>query len=323
MLRNRREREWAMAALMLAIGLTAVLSTLRWAGVIPQDVPFLRYAGYSPTVVFKFHLTQNLLVAFGAFLFAVQARNAATTGARCAWSAACALAIANVLVMGDGRIGQVVLIVLMLYFAIGFSSRPRIAAAVLMTAAVAAAAFLIPQSSLNRRSLDAATEASEWRSGRGAAKPSSVGERLDFYVTSARLAAKHPFIGVGTGGFPAAYAQEVAGTALEPTRNPHNEYLLRAVELGAIGVLLVIGLFVVVWRQARRLPTRTETAVARAVVTMFALTALASTPLADHTETLLFVWLVGVLFASYRPAVADPARPGALAPAGPRASGSA
>jgi O-antigen ligase len=313
---SARDREWALDALMCAIGLTAVLSTLRWLGVIPEEVPFLKQTDFSASVVFKYHLTQNLLVAFGAFLFAVQARQARTVRMRWAWAAGSGFAALNVLLMGDGRIGQVVLIALLVYFAFSFRDIRAIATAGVLIAAGGAVAYVVPGSTLHKRSGEAVAEALEWNSGARPGRPSSIGYRLDYYRTSASIIAQHPFFGVGTGGFPAAYEQAVSGTPLKPTRNPHNEYLLRAVELGAAGVILLLALFAVVWRQASRLATRGATVIARGLVITVAVAGIASSPLADHTETLLFVWLVGVLFAGYRPAPRA-ALAGALATARP------
>jgi O-antigen ligase len=313
MLVNPRDRQWALAAFMWAIGLTVVLSTLRWRGLLPDDMPFLKESRISPSVVFKFHLTQNLLVAFGAFLFAVQARRAATVRMRWAWAAASVFAAVNVLVVGDGRIGQVVIVVLLVYFVWTFGNVRAIAIGGVLLAAVGATAYVVPDSTLHRRFSEGISEALVWNLGVRSLQRSSIADRFDFYVTSAQIVAKHPILGVGTGGFPTAYEQEIAGTDLWPTRNPHNEYLLRAVELGAAGVLVLLALFVVVWRQASRLATPSDTVIARGLVLTFAVAGLASTPLADHTETLLFVWLAGVLFASYRPAVRELVRPDALA----------
>jgi O-antigen ligase len=319
---DARQREWALDALMAAIGLTAVLSTVRWFELIPVDTLFLKRAEFSATVVFKYHLTQNLLVAFGAFLFAVQARRARTVRLRCAWAAAAAFAAVNVLVMGDGRIGQIVLVVLLLYFVLSFATARAIAIGSVMIAAAVIALYLMPDSALQRRASAALSEAYSWSPDVARDKPSSIGSRLDYYRTSAHIIAKHPLLGVGSGGFPAAYEQAVSGTALALTRNPHNEYLLRAVELGAAGFVLLCSLFVVVWQQAARLATQTHMVVARGLVITFAIAGLASSPLGDHTETLLFVWLAGVLFAGYRPAQRDLARPGRFASANPGAPSS-
>jgi O-antigen ligase len=309
-LREPRHRAWALDAFICAIGLTAVLSSLRWLGAIPEDVPFLKSTSFSASVVFKYHLTQNLLVAFGAFLCAVRAQGADTPRRRYAWAAAACFAAINVLVMGDGRIGQVVLLVLLVYFALAFGNARAAAIAGVLVAAGGAAAYVVPGSTLHTRSSLAVSEAFDWRSDVQRSEPSSIGYRLDYYRASASIIARHPFFGVGTGGFPAAYEREVSGTRLAPTRNPHNEYLLRAVELGAMGVLLVIALFVVVWRQASRLAAA-DGVIARGLVITLAVAGLASSPLADHTETLLFVWLLGVLFAGRRAGARDVAPPAA------------
>lgn len=309
MLVKATDRQRALAAFMWAIGLTVVLSTLRWKGLLPEELPFLKENKISPSVVFKFHLTQSLLVAFGAFLFAVKARQAGTARMRWAWAAASAFAAVHVLVVGDGRIGQVVLGVLLVYFVWTLGNVRAIAIGGVLVATLGAVAYVVPDSTLHRRFSEGIDEARVWNLGVRALQRSSIADRFDFYATSAQIVAKHPIMGVGTGGFSAAYEQEIAGTDLWPTRNPHNEYLLRAVELGAAGILLLLALFVVIWWQASRLATPSDTVIARGLVLTFAVTGLASTPLADHTETLLFVWLAGVLFAGYRPAARELARP--------------
>jgi O-antigen ligase len=318
MLVNARDRRWALTAFMWAIGLTVVLSTLRWLDLMPDDMPFLKENRFSPSVVFKFHLTQNLLVAFGAFLFALRARQAATVQRRWAWAAASIFAAGNVLVVGDGRVGQVVLLVLLVYLVASLGNRRAMAIGGVMLATIGAAAYVVPDTTLHRRFSEGISEVLVWNLGVRSLQRTSLADRLDFYVTSAQIAAKHPILGVGTGGFPKAYEEEIAGTDLWPTRNPHNEYLLRAVEFGAAGVLLVLALFVIVWRHASRLGTWSEVVIARGLVITFAVAGLASTPLADHTEMLLFVWLAGVLFSGYRPGVRHPVRHGALVSGGSR-----
>src|SRR4029077_10250350 len=81
----------------------------------------------------------------------------------------------------------------------------------------------------------------------------STGLRLEFYQNSLDIVAQHPFAGVGTGGFPVAYAKQVAGTNKVKTHNPHNEFLHMATQVGILGVLLLIALFVSQWRLASSL----------------------------------------------------------------------
>ncbi|MGZ5152941.1 MAG: hypothetical protein ACXWI6_22985, partial [Burkholderiales bacterium] len=66
------------------------------------------------------------------------------------------------------------------------------------------------------------------------------------------------------------------------------------------GLALLVALFWVTWRTAGRLPDRDHAVIARALVITFAVASLASSTLNDHTESLLFIWMSGVLFAGLR-----------------------
>jgi len=150
---------------------------------------------------------------------------------------------------------------------------------------------------MHKRAATGVAEAMRWQPGVTEHKPSSIGERLEYYRRSLDLFNAHPFMGVGAGGFPASYENAVRGTASPPTRNPHSEYLLKAVELGVPGLALLLGLFWTVWRTAGRLADPAHAAIARALAITFALASVVTSTFNDHTEGLLFVWLAGVLFA--------------------------
>jgi O-antigen ligase len=300
LMKDPADRDRALYAFMAAIALTTVLSCLRWSGVIPAEAPLLKGAVFSASVVFKYHLTQNLLLAVGAFVFAVYADRAKSRYWRILLGALSILAVLNVLIMGDGRTGQVVLILLMLYYGAWRHGRRGFVTALCAGLAVGAAAYVLPESAVHKRAALAISEASEWEQGVDAPKPSSVGDRLEFYTRSLRIVLRHPITGAGSGGFIAAYENEVRGTAVTPTHNPHNEYLLRAVELGVPGVVLLVAMFWIVWRTAARLPDPAHTAIARALVITFAIASLVSSTLNDHTESLLFIWMNAVLFSGLR-----------------------
>jgi O-antigen ligase len=111
---------------------------------------------------------------------------------------------------------------------------------------------------------------------------------------------EHPVLGVGTGGFIAAYREKIRGTNLPEANNPHNQYLLTAAQLGAVGLLALLGMFVVMWWQAGRLDPPAKIA-ARGLVLTMAVGCLLNSFLIDHAEGLLFAWMAGVLFATPRP----------------------
>jgi O-antigen ligase len=114
---------------------------------------------------------------------------------------------------------------------------------------------------------------------------------------SAAIIRDHPVIGVGTGGFAAAYAEQVTGSESRQTTNPHQDYLLIGVQIGLVGIAALIALYALAWRQARRLRRRLHRDMLRGIVIVMVLGGLFNSLLHDHTEGLLFAWLMGVMCA--------------------------
>jgi O-antigen ligase len=124
--------------------------------------------------------------------------------------------------------------------------------------------------------------------------------RMEFYRGSLEIVRENPVFGAGTGSFPAAYAATVAGKQMEPTVNPHNEYLLIASQIGLVGLTCLITLFYLQWRHAARLAPLYRD-LARGLVITFAIGCLFNSLLLDHTEGLLFAWATGLLFSGLPP----------------------
>ena len=128
------------------------------------------------------------------------------------------------------------------------------------------------------------------------AQSTSIGLRLEFYHNTLRIIRDHPVAGVGTGGFPQAYARVVEGTGMLPTRNPHNEFLHLAAQVGPIGVAALLWLLWQQWRLAARL-VLPEREIARGLVVLITIGCMLNSLLLDHTEGLLYAWLTGLLYA--------------------------
>ena len=137
----------------------------------------------------------------------------------------------------------------------------------------------------------------EWRLDRPAA--TSVGYRLEYYLNSVKLIGEHPLMGTGTGGFKGAYAALIKGTGMDASENPHNEYLMVAVQFGVVGLLLMLWLFLVQWRKAVLLPGGFERAAARGLVLLILSASMVTSTLIDHTEGLFYVWMSALLFAGW------------------------
>jgi O-antigen ligase len=285
-----REKELALGAFLAAMAITLVLSYAIWLGVLPMEDPPNR--GKANPAVFKLHITHGVLMALATFLAAERALRASELRWRVLYGAGALLAAFNVF-MVQGRTGYLVFAALGLYFcAAHWRWRGVVVAAAAATVALGAA-YLADAPLFGRTQ----TELHEWGAGRG--DETSTGLRMNYYKTTAAIVREHPVLGVGTGGFVSAYREKIRGTNLPESNNPHNQYLLTAAQLGAVGLLALIAMLVVMWWQAGRMEPAARIA-ARGLVLTIAVGSLLNSFLIDHAEGLLFAWMAGVLFAGPR-----------------------
>lgn len=291
---EEKARSHALTGFMLAMGLTLFLSCLIQTGLFPRNALLQGEAGNA--FVFKWQLTQNIFMAFFAYLLAVKARHARSSHARWLFVLAALLAAGNVLFMMEGRTGYMVLAALLLYFCFGWLRWKGLALALAAGMVVAAAGYA-GVGSIKQRVGKVVDEVAAWRKGGG--EPSSSGQRLDYYTNTLAIIRDHPVIGVGTGGFEQAYTEQarISNSVTARSNNPHNQYLLIAAQLGLVGLALLLYLFVTHWRMAAHLPIPLEKDMARGALLTLAVGSLFNSLLLDHAEGLFYAWATGVLFA--------------------------
>ncbi|WP_167496377.1 O-antigen ligase [Desulfopila sp. IMCC35006] len=71
----------------------------------------------------------------------------------------------------------------------------------------------------------------------------SIGLRLDWYQDSIDLIKEKPLFGYGTGSYATVQKKLIAGTATEAASDPHNEFLLTAVQIGLVGCVFLLLFF--------------------------------------------------------------------------------
>ena len=294
---DKSSREYALTGFMLAMALTLFLSCVIATGWFADHGWF--QGSVDNAFVFKLHITQNVFMAFFALALALKAKHAAVPAWRLAYAAAALLAAYNVLFMVGGRTGYVVLAVLLAYFCFRWRRWKGLVLALLVGISVAGVGYLASDTLRERVDL-VIHETAAWQLGQGAT--SSSGLRMDYYNNSLRIIRDHPIFGVGTGGFEKAYAEKIQGTRMAPSNNPHNQYLLISVQLGIVGLGLMLYLFFQQWRSATRLPSVFEQELARGMLLTIMSGSLLNSLLLDHAEGLFFAWMSAVLFAGYRAA---------------------
>ena len=285
-----RIRRSALVCFTIAVILNLYVSYSAAAG-----LPGLRSAAYP--IGFKASVTHSLIVSLGALLLLLYARETRSAASRIALVALAALCAHNVLFVVIGRTGYVVLGLLLAYYVMSFFRGWRAPAAAAAVVLALAASAYFASANLQKRVDEIGSDIAQWRPG--SRDETSVGQRLEYYRTTLAIVADHPLLGTGTGGFARAYARKVEGTGAHATVNPHNDYLMIAAQTGVPGVLLMIALYVTIWRSAARLEGRLQRDFARGLVIAIAVGGLFNSLLLDHTEGLLFAWATGVLFAGY------------------------
>jgi len=289
-------RLFALWGFLSALLLTLLLSYLLWFNLLPACTIW-KGTSANP-VIFHRHITHSLLMAFGAFLFSLHVLRPVSLSKRVMFALFAVLALVNVLFMVQGRTGQVVILILAVFFLWNRQrGRALVISAIAVILLLVSVAFL-PSSSLHQRFARGFAEFSEWQPGTPSSKTSSVGLRMEFYKNTLEIIRENPIWGVGTGDFANAYAAQIKNTGMMPTENPHNEYLMITVQLGVIGLGFFLLLFFKQWHLSISIPDAFEKAAARGLVLTIMGASMVSSTLIDHTEGLFYFWMSALLYAS-------------------------
>ncbi len=310
LLSNEGVRRRARYAFLAAMTITLLLSYLVDMKIMPVMPWMVSRIAESPNpIIFHSHITQSNMMAFAVFLALLEWRVAATRAKQLAWGMFALLGTFNVLFMVQGRTGYLILLLLLGWFvwtSFARHMRERGKAwgwrqGALIALAFLAAAVLAYHTSarLHDRVALVVAEYQEWVPDHGKSS-SSIGQRLDFYSNTLQIVQEHALFGVGTGGFPAAYAQHTQGKGVLQTGNPHNEYLMISVQTGLIGLALLLYLFYSQWRCAPLLPTSLEQDAARGLVLAYLVNCLLNSALLDHADGLFFAFMAATLCAGLK-----------------------
>jgi O-antigen ligase len=120
---------------------------------------------------------------------------------------------------------------------------------------------------------------------------------MEWYRRTALLVAAHPVMGVGTGSFAQAYAEFVSEPMAVKPAHPHNQYLLTASELGALGAVLLPGVFGILWWKFQSAGAHLYGVLGQGVVIVLAISCVFNSSLIDHTEGLFWGWMVSAALA--------------------------
>jgi O-antigen ligase len=256
--------------------------------------------------VFKDHISGGLMMAFLAYLSMSLGGVAGRPVWRWLLYLNALLALVNVLFVLQGRTGQVVALVYVLMYVVRWLGRlrrgsvDRLRGGAMLVAAVACTALAYHTfTNGDSRLADTGREIASFRHDNAV---TSAGVRLEFYRRSVELFEHRPIAGYGVGSVLPEFerfARNRAGGDAVMASNPHNEFLLMAVQLGSIGIALFAWLLVALFRECRRIDPLARTIVYGYLIA-FSVGCLANSLLLNFTEGNLFVLLSGILIYSGR-----------------------
>lgn len=295
-----RERGlWAFGASM---GLTLAVSLGLAAGWIPKTSWFHGYAGNA--TVFKLQITHNILMALAALLFAEMAIRQQMPWRRSGLGLLALGAVVDVFMLVQGRTGQAILSVLIvLWCRRRFGVRGLFVGATAVVLLIALSYEVSPV--FQKRMEKTVSEMEQAQADAVAPTGSSVGLRMEWYKNTAQLIAAHPLVGVGTGSFAEAYRETVTDPRAVKPAHPHNQFLLAAAELGVIGAGLFLAAFAALWWKGRRVGAGVYGELGHGIVVATAVGCVFNSLLLDHTEGLLFAWMLSMAVGAEGAAVTE------------------
>jgi O-antigen ligase len=252
--------------------------------------------------VFKDHISAGIMTALLFFLALNFAKHARARIAKIALYVVAFLALVNEMLMMQGRTGQITAILfIVIYVVTNFMSLRNVRPWVRWSSGIAllAVAGVIVSVALHMQGSRLAETQQEINAYETSNKNTSMGVRIVFYRRSLELIAERPVIGHGVGTVGEefeALARNNTGAAGATAGNPHNEFLLMGVQLGALGIALFVFFLWQIGRTALDLsePART---IVFAYLFAFTIGSFANSMLLNFTEGNLFIFLVGIFLS--------------------------
>lgn len=165
--------------------------------------------------------------------------------------AAYAFIATTVVLLATTRTGILLMVVLsLLVLAFSMRSGPRawFAAAALVCVLIVAWQYGSVAKQRMKETVEAVEALSQGQSGTGSAN------RLQFIDKTSEMIREKPLLGHGIGSWQQQYPVRAQGLETAQMSTPHNDYLLYAAELGAVGILLLLWIYGTFIRSAFRLP---------------------------------------------------------------------
>jgi len=283
-LSTERYRYWAWNAFIISSVLILIISYLMDVGVLS-----LNNLG-DPT--YKSRITHSIFISFFGFFCAHKAYDGKAYQ-KLYWLMFIACAY-NLFFIVQGRTGQLIAVSLVLLFALQRFTKRGLVLTVLIVG-ILMVLFLNFSDKATRFNEGVVNLQSDLKPGPEQSQ-TSMGQRYMFWRYTLQLIAEKPLLGHGTGSFAKEY-ERIASNETMMAKNPHNEFLMVSVQLGAVGLLIYLGFLASQYYLSKKLPNQ-EKYVAQGLLLTLIITSLFNTPIMDHTEGYWFTMMIALCYSS-------------------------
>ncbi len=238
----------ALKWLVLGQLFVVISSWLLWLGV---SLPWGNKYEHSLGILFTSTLEQPVMSSLMLMLLWFF-RGLCPSGWRRAllWSVM-AMTLGNVLFIMSGRTGFLV-ILLLISMAVFWEIPKRFRWGVVMLPLVLGVVLMNLSPRFKTKMSQITSDVGQYQQGNF---NSSQGQRLDYWHRSLLAIAEKPLLGHGVGSWRANYLR-LGGLQPDAPTNPHQQFLLWFVEAGSVGLLLLLVIFIALYRDALQLQTR-------------------------------------------------------------------
>jgi O-antigen ligase len=236
--RRSGHARWAIIGFLAS---AVVLLAVSWVLVF---FPALYWRGIrSPGVPVKDYIMQSAIFAICAFGLIGEAAAVWRTRARLSLGLLLLAAafVANIVYVSTARTTLVVLAVMLLLWGLRqFGWKGALGAA--LTGIILAGAVWVSSPYLRERISGSMKEMQTYESGQ---VNSPTGLRIEYWKKSLAFIAEAPLLGHGTGTIPKLFQRDATARTLPEliTTNPHNQTLAVAIELGLVGVIVLLAMW--------------------------------------------------------------------------------
>lgn len=287
-----RHRAWTALLTGMLITLTAYLLDI-WFEVPGTASHGTHTAGQG---VFYHHIAQGMMLSFlGAYALHRALQTGLSRPLRGFWLAVAMSTLAGLIAVGLSRTGQIS--VLLAYLLVVLTHVPRRLRIWGLLVTMALSGLLVMGSTrMQERFAVAFKETSSFEKD---GEYTSVGARLKAWQFAAQLIEQSPWIGHGIGSYrPQAYQRFAQSPIckLGVCEQPHNQFILTTVEVGALGLLALL-VFLVAPLVNRAQPGSPAAALTLPFIAIFAVTACFDSSLEIQGQSFFTVTVLGLLMA--------------------------